>query len=425
MTHFRWNVPIAAFTLAFSLASNPPHAAELAASVDAYVEPLVQAGQFSGVILVTQNGHVTYERAFGMADRKKKIPNTVDTRFCIASITKSMTQTATIRMLVEGKFALKDSLAKFIPDFPRANEITVENLFRFRAGLPHRVMDEDLENQRYTAADMVEKAKLAPLLYPPGEKSLYSSATYSVLARVLEIAGGKPFSDLLASYVYAPALMTETVDYTQTTNIPKRAREYLLEEDGPVPAPEKDYSFLVGAGSLFSTAHDLRRYFEALLDSTYGASVTASLAGDGDAGSNGNTNGYRAFASFNRAKGYGYVVMSNLESGTNDLLQRDLPLLIEGKDVAPAQVPRRVRVNVDASKLEDYVGTYDRDGSNFKITAEKGKLYAGRYLLMPVGEDRFFAFSNYGEVTFVRGEGGRVTSLTWNSEIWDSEWRRQ
>ena len=301
MTRISRSLLVAAVATVIAFTAGPPRASDLADRIDAYVKPLVDAGQFSGCILVTQNGQVTYERAFGLADRKRHVRNTVDTRFCIASITKSMTQALTIQMLVEHKLALTDSLSKFIPDFPRGDEITVENLFRFRAGLPHRVMDESLENRRYTAADMVEKAKQAPLLYPPGEKSLYSSATYSVLARVLEIAGGQSFPDLLKSYVFAPAKMTETVDYEETADIPKSARGYVLQEDGPMLAPDKDYSFLVGAGSLFSTVHDLQRYFEAVLDTVYGASVTASLAGQGEIGSNGNTNGYRAFAAFSAA----------------------------------------------------------------------------------------------------------------------------
>jgi CubicO group peptidase (beta-lactamase class C family) len=421
----RSRLVVAAIVLLVPLALEPPRASDMADHIDAYVKPLVDAGQFSGCILVTQNGQVTYQRAFGMADRKRHIRNTIDTRFCIASITKSMTQALTIQMLVQKKLALTDSLSKFIPDFPRGDEITVENLFRFRAGLPHRVMDEDLENRRYTAADMVEKAKQVPLLYPPGEKSLYSSATYSVLARVLEIAGGHPFPDLLKSTIYAPAKMTETVDYEETANIPKSARGYLLQEDGMVPAPEKDYSFLVGAGSLFSTAHDLCRYFEAVLDTVYGASVTASLAGNGEIGSNGSTNGYRAFAMFSRPKGYGYVVMANVESGANDLIQRDLPALIEGKEVATPQVPTRARVKVDKATLNDYVGTYEREGSNFAIKVEKGELYAGPYRLVPVGQDRYFAYSSYGDITFLRGENSRVTSLTWNSDVWKSEWARK
>lgn len=410
---------------AMSVAAGSSGAPSLDQRIDAYVQPLADAGQFSGVVLVTQDGKVTYERAFGMADRKKKIRNTVDTRFCIASITKSMTQTTTIQMLVEGKLALSDSIAKFIPDFPNGKNITVENLFRFRAGIPHRVMDESMENQRYTAADMTEKAKHATFLSEPGEKSLYSSATYSVLARVLEIAGGKTFPDLLKQYVYAPAHMTETVDYEETTDIPKRAREYLLQEKGPVAAPEKDYSFLVGAGSLFTTARDLARYFEAVLDTTYGASVTASLAGNGEIGSNGSTNGYRAFAFFSRPKGYGYVVVANVESGANDLLQRDLPLLIEGKDVATPKIPTPKRAKVDTAKFADYLGNYQRDASSFAIAVKNGQLYAGPYLLMPVGEDRFYAYSSYADITFVRGEGGRVTSLSWNNDVWKSDWVRQ
>lgn len=418
-----------AHTLALSLitlcAIHPAHGSTVTDRIDAYVEPLAAAGQFAGVILVTQDGQIAYERAFGMANRETRTPNTLDTRFCIASITKSMTQVVTIQMLVEGKLALPDSLTKFVPDFPRGDDITVEDLFRFRAGLPHRVMDESLENQRYTAADLVEKARSTALLYEPGVKSMYSSATYSVLARVLEIAGGKPFPELLRDHVFAPSQMTETIDSAETAEIPNAALGYFLEENGVAEAPAKDYSFLVGAGSLFSTAHDLRRYFEAVLDTTYGASVLASLAGDGAIGSNGNANGYRAFASFSRPQGHGYVVMSDLESGANDLLQRDLPYLIEGQPLESPRAPDRPSAQIDAGKLGDYVGAYSRDASRFEIAVKNGALYAGDRLLTPVAPDRFFAYSSYGDIHFVREADGRVSRLTWNSPVWESEWVRE
>ena len=422
MTRSSWKLCAAAL-VALALAASSARAADIAEQIDAYVKPFVDAGQFSGCILAVHDGKVVYERAFGKADVERRVPNTMETRFCIASVTKSMTRALAIRLIEEKKLAPTDSIAKWIPDFPRGNEITVEMLMRHQSGIPHRVTTDAEETQRFTSAAMVEKAKRAPLEFTPGEKRVYSSTGYSVLARVLELATGKSYSALLEKCIFKPARMTGTVDFDRKRTIPQRAHEYLLQEEGAVSAPPKDYSFLVGAGSLFSTVRDVRRFCEAVLDSVYGNGVRLSLSQHGQMGANGAANGYRCFAAFDRGQGYGLVVAANLESGANDLLQRDLQLILSGKEVPAPVVPHPTPVPLDAARLNDYVGTYDMSGSAFEILVEGDHLFAGRFRLMPVGNDRFFSYGGYAEIAFFR-EGGRVTGLSWGGPAGTSEWRR-
>jgi CubicO group peptidase (beta-lactamase class C family) len=422
VTRSSWDLHAAAL-IALALAAPSARAADVAPQIDAYVKPLVDAGQFSGCILAVRDGKVVYERAFGMADVERRAPNTIDTRFCIASVTKSMTAALAIRLIDEKKLAASDSIARWISDFPRGNEITVGLLLRHQSGIPNRVTTDQEETQRTTSAAIVEKAKRAPLAFTPGEKRLYSSTGYSVLARVLELAAGKSYSSLLEKYIFKPAHMTETVDFDGKRKIPHRAHEYLLQETGLVPAPTKDYSFLVGAGSLFSTVRDVRRFCDAVLDSVYGNGVRLSLSQNGQTGANGAVNGYRCFAAFDRGEGYGLVVASNLESGANDLLQRDLPQILAGKAVPAPVVPNPTPVELDAARLNDYVGTYDMSGSTFEVLVEGDHLYAGRFRLMPIGNDRFFSCGGYAEIVFFR-EGALVTGLSWSGPVGSSEWRR-
>ena len=172
--------------------------------IDALMKPFVQANQFSGVVLASENGKVIYEKAFGLANADYKIPNQLNTRIGIASITKLMTSVILTRLIEQNKIAPADKLTKYIPDFPNGDKITIEMLARHRSGIPHRVMPPEMESVAFTSAEFVEKVKQAKLAFEPGTARLYSSAGYAVLARALEIASGKTYAQLLQENVFTP-----------------------------------------------------------------------------------------------------------------------------------------------------------------------------------------------------------------------------
>ena len=180
--------------------------------VDRHLQPYVDAGHLSGTVLIARGDEVLYEKSFGLADREHAVANTPRTRFCVGSINKPMTIVILARLLEAEKLALTDELAKFLPEFPRADEITVGDLLRHSAGIPHRVTSPLDETRPQTPASMVALAAAEPLVFEPGAESVYSSAGFSVLARVLELAGGKPYAELLAEHVLRPAGMADTSD---------------------------------------------------------------------------------------------------------------------------------------------------------------------------------------------------------------------
>ena len=111
-----------------------------ARKIDEFIKPFAASNQFSGVVLASENGNVIYEKAFGLANADYKIPNQLNTRIGIASITKFMTSVILNRLIESNKVALADKLNKYIPDFPNGDKITIEMLARHRSGIPHRVM---------------------------------------------------------------------------------------------------------------------------------------------------------------------------------------------------------------------------------------------------------------------------------------------
>ena len=313
------------------------------AEIDKYLAPLAERQQFSGVVLALDKDKVIFERAFGPANAELNVPNQLNTRFGIASVTKAMTLAIVMRFAEEGKLSLQDRLGKFIPDFPYADQITIEMLLQHRSGLIHEVLKPEEECLPHTAAEVVEKAKLIKPAYKPNEKTLYSNTGYIVLARILEIVAGRSYQQLLQEYIFARSGMKDSMDFNGEAIIKGRAQEYLLEANGMVHSPLKDYSSFVGAGSVFSTAQDIYLFAEAALNGKLGESVKSRYKGI--FASNGNENGFRCYVRVDNNLGFGFVLISNLESGANDFIIRDLPEILQGKHVEtpmlskPAVVP--------------------------------------------------------------------------------------
>ncbi|MBK9154878.1 MAG: serine hydrolase [Chloracidobacterium sp.] len=400
--------------------------ASKAKRIDELLLPLGKSGQFSGVVLASENGKVIYEKAFGMANAELKVPNAVNSRFGIASITKPMTSVILSRLIEAGKFGLEVKLTKFIPDFPNGDKITVSMLSTHRSGIPHRVMPPESETRRFTAAEFVEEVKKANLAFEPGSQRLYSSAGYAVLARVLEIASGQTYAQLLIKYVFEPAGMNDSIDWDSSILIERRVHDYLQSENGPINAPYKDYSFLVGGGSVLSTASDVHKFGIALIDGKYGEAAKRNWIQDGVMSASGSTNGRRAYVEIKDDKSYGIAVLANMASGSFDFVQRGVTEILQGKEptVKTLTVPKFDRT---ANKnLEEFAGSYRRnDGGGFNIVLRDGSLFSGDIKLLSVKPNCFFDFRFYGDVCFSRDAGGKVTGINWKGLTFELAGTRQ
>ncbi|HSK71134.1 MAG TPA: serine hydrolase domain-containing protein [Pyrinomonadaceae bacterium] len=397
-----------------------------AKKIDEFIAPFVKANQFSGVILASENGKIIYEKAFGIANADYKIPNQLNTRIGIASITKPMTIVILNRLVEEKKLALEDKLTKYIPDFPNGDKITIEMLARHRSGIPHRVMPPEAESVPYTSAEFVEKVKQAKLAFEPGAQRLYSSGGYAVLARALEIASGKSYARLLQEYVFTPAGMTDSVDFNGEMIMERRAQDYFLSPNGYVNARLKDYSFLVGAGSVFSTARDVYRFGEAVLDGKYGETTKISLVEETTLSASGSTNGHRAYLEIERNKKYGYVVLSNLP-GAFDIISQGLREILQGKEVTVKSFTIPKVIPNPNKDLTEFLGRYKRTdgGGETEIILKDDSLYTSELRLYPIRKDCFFEFRFFGEVCFIRDNSEKIKEIKWKGFNFDLTWMKQ
>jgi CubicO group peptidase (beta-lactamase class C family) len=398
-------------------AEAPPFAgdSDLAERIDAYVAPLVEAGHLSGTLLVARKGNVVFEESWGLADAEHSVPNQPDTRIGIASVTKPMTIALVCRLAEEGKLMPDDTLARWIDDFPRGDEITVSHLLNHRACIPHRVTTPEQETVPRTAADMVELAKEKGLLpHEPGEKSIYSSAGFSVLARIVELASGMTYNEALQHYLCEPAGMERTGHYDSRELVKDRARGYFRGAGGMVNTPLQDLSFLVGAGSVISTPQDLHRMIRAVVDGRLGEVVSPALMREHGMSWNGVTNGFRAFAEYDKDDDTEIIFTGNLLTGAADHLQRDISRIVTGESVDPPQPPRPALADVDPEIYRSAEGRYTNDaGKEFPARVSDGQLWFGQWPLLAVSSTELFCMQDYARVELKIDADGTVTGLDW------------
>jgi CubicO group peptidase (beta-lactamase class C family) len=394
-----------------------------AKKIDDFLEPFIKANQFAGQIVAAENGKVIYDKAFGLANADFKIPNQPNTRIGIASITKLMTVVILNRLVEGGKMSMSDNLSKYIPDFPSGDKITIEMIARHRSGIPHRVMPPEAESVGYTSAEFIERVKQAKLAFEPGTRDLYSSGGYAVLARAMEIASGRSYSQLLDDFVFAPAGIKDSLHFNGEMVMERRAQDYYPSPDGMINVPLKDYSFLVGAGSVYGTARDVYKFGEAVIEGKYGESSKA-LIRNGIISGSGSTNGHRAYFEVAADKRYGYAIAANM-SGAFDTISQGVKEILEGKELTAKYRPTPVVIPDPNKDLNEFLGRYRRtDGAEITIQFRNDHLYGADIKLYPVRPDCFFEYRFFGEACFDR-TGGKITGISWKGVGFDFKYVKQ
>lgn len=224
---------------------------------------------------VMHDGELFYSKGFGMANLETGTATTPQTGFRIASITKQFTAAAILLLAEDGKLALGDPLSKFLPDFPRAGDITLRQMLSHTAGLSDYINGQDhnllvtAQRTDYTADEIVRIIQNRTPLYraQPGATWLYSNSGFALLGIVVERLSGLAFADFCAQRLFAPAEMAATaIDRTCTTANgcsgyrPDYRAPHGFDTNVPVSP-----SFIGGAGAIRSTTEDLVRWHKALL----------------------------------------------------------------------------------------------------------------------------------------------------------------
>ena len=169
---------------------------------------VVQAHNFSGVVLVVRSGERLLAQGYGMADLENDVPNALHTKFRIGSITKTFTAMAVMILAEQGKLQIGNLLSEYLPDIPdHWSEITLHHLLSNTAGIRH-VWElpgfSDTMSLKATSAETIQKVVDRPLVAPPGTKYHYSGTGFFVLSRVIESVSGQSYQTFLNEHIFDP-----------------------------------------------------------------------------------------------------------------------------------------------------------------------------------------------------------------------------
>jgi CubicO group peptidase (beta-lactamase class C family) len=405
----------------------PLDADDVAERTDQWLAPYVAAHDFSGVVLIAQGDRVLVEKAYGDADFGHQTPNSIDTRFRIASLSKSFTAAGIEMLAKQGKLSFKDHLSRYITGIPNGRIITIAELLTHTSGVG--VLDSpDVIRHCLSDAELLRRMRKNPPLFKPGERSEYSNEGYFLLGMIIQKVSGQSYDRFMQQRIFQPLRLQNTGTACQEIPPGDDALGYMPGAAGGVQRMAFDEAMESGPGSIYSDAHDVYRWVAAV-DTDPRFQNTSYEAPYG--WYKRNYSGHPFMEASGIAEGFGShmmlypdghiyaVVLSNVQSGFLDRISHDLDTLLFGGDVS---LPPDVKpVPVEAEALQAYVGSYknESDHDPLNLTVQDGVLYMHwghdplLRILTPTGGDEFYFRSEYATVRFERDATGHVTRTIW------------
>ena len=411
--------------------------------LSAYLRPFDETGNLSGTVLVARGGRVLFRQSYGMASYELHVPNSNETRYHIASVSKPFTALAILQLQEQERLNLSDHISHYIPDFPNGDRITLDDLLTHTSGIPdiNELPDYDtFARSPHTVEQLVAKFAGLALEFQPGTDQRYSNSNYNLLALVLEKTTGESYEDYIRKHILEPADMQNSgSDGDASRVIPSLASGY-------VPAGLADYeraayidwSNKTGNGSLYSTADDLYRFDRALKTETLLKSATRQkYFVDGTGNRYGwymlKRMGHRVMAAKGHSPGFTseldrypdddltIILLSNsYGTAAQDPIAEGLAAIVFGQQTPPSTP--LYPVTIPQSVLASYAGQYQfgpdyfTPNAKFTLTAKPGFLLmqVGEYRapLVPVSQSDFLERKYFGRVAISKDAAGSASALT-------------
>ena len=261
----------------------------------------VTTGKISGaILLIQQHGKPIYHESFGVQDAVSKAPITDQTIFRLFSMTKAITSVVAVQLIDEGKLALQDPVAKYIPSFanvkvgvekkaddgtktlelvPPNRPPTVLDLMRHTSGITYGFYGDSLVRKTYAAANLyagdfdlaefAERIAKLPLHDQPGSLWQYGHST-DVLARIMEIVSGKSLLEVEKEKLLDPLGMRDTGFFVTDPEKQKLMAQPVPNDSdfrvGRENRPDVPKKWESASGGMVSTMSDFARFAQMLLD---------------------------------------------------------------------------------------------------------------------------------------------------------------
>ncbi|MGW5456249.1 serine hydrolase domain-containing protein [Nocardia sp. NPDC003979] len=250
---------LTAFADPASAAPDRPSTAAIAAVVEANLGPTRLPGV---AVSVVKNGELVHTGGYGRDFHGGPITSTTPMR--IASLSKSFTALAVMRLAEAGTIGLDDPVVRHLPEFsladPGADRITIRHLLDHSSGMSDSSYPESALPQPDSLREAVADLRHARLDTAPGDRHAYHNPNYWLAARLVEVVSGQPFAEYLDRHVFTPLRMDSTVAVdTSRDPVPglSEGHNRFLGITWPRQEPER---FVAGSAGIVTTADDLARW---------------------------------------------------------------------------------------------------------------------------------------------------------------------
>jgi len=242
-----------------------------------FVDSYVKNHNFSGTILIKENDRIQFHTSYGSAERQFNIPNTNETRYKIASVTKIFTSVLILQLYEQGKIDLDSSVKTYISDYQGegADVITIRHLLNHTSGLPYigpKSKEEAIEKgmeefqMPHSIDEAIKKYYSHDLVNKPGDVFNYSNGDYIILGKVIENIYRKSYKEVLSQQILRPLEMSSSGLLFQYDVIENLADSYYTMNDssGLVNDLPVFIQNWYSAGAMYSTTSDLSKFSNAL-----------------------------------------------------------------------------------------------------------------------------------------------------------------
>lgn len=255
--------------------SRLPDKASLVRYIDQYYKKVWEAGDLSGGILVAKGDDILYENYRGFAREGQQNPIDRNTPLHVASVSKTLTAMAMMKLVEAGKIRLTDHLTQFFPGFPYPG-VTVQTLLDQRSGLPKyeyfipkiQPAPEELSKAFITNQDVLNMIiRYKPALARDTDTGfMYCNTNFAMLALLIEKVTAMPFPQAMKEMIFEPLKMKHTFIF-QEKDIPTASQSFYYGGNKLYPLDRLD--LIYGDKNVYTTPRDLYSFSKAMFSKDF------------------------------------------------------------------------------------------------------------------------------------------------------------
>ena len=223
-------------------------------------------------VMIIKDGEILFSKGYGLANLEEEIPNTNETNFRLASITKQFTAMCIIILIHHGELDFESTLTDIFSAFPSyGNNITIRQMLNHTSGLvDYESLIQNDATKQVSDMDVYNMMTgLDSTYFTPGTNYRYSNTGYALLAMIVEEKSGFTFAEFLEENIFLPLGINNSVAHQNgISTVSNRAFGY-SQNDGEYSRDDQSLtSAVLGDGGIYTSLKDMFHWDQSLYTDT-------------------------------------------------------------------------------------------------------------------------------------------------------------